>query len=155
MKAAGGAWGTMLPSPRKQQGGRMSTQAGYGRRAGWITFAAMIMFAVGFLRIISAIRYFDDSADINNLTLGLFGSNLWTWGLWDLIIAALALFAGVSLLGGGTFGRVIGYIWGIFVIVQSFVIIGQAPWFAAAMIALASLVIYGLATTAGDEEGAL
>jgi hypothetical protein len=125
----------------------MSTREVYERRPGWITFAALVMFAVGFLRIITAIRYFDDSADVNNLTLGLYGDNLWAWGIWDLFIAALALCAGVSLLGGGGFGRVIGYIWGVVVIVQSFVIIGQAPWFAAAMIALASLVIYGLAST--------
>jgi hypothetical protein len=31
--------------------------------------------------------------------------------------------------------------------VNSFLIIGIAPWFAAAMIALAILVIYGLAST--------
>ena len=129
----------------------MSTQAGYEKRTGWVTFAAMVMFAVGFIRIISAIRYFDDSSDVANLTRGLYGGNLWAWGIWDLFIAGLALFAGVSLLGGGTFGRVIGYIWGVVVIVQSFVIIGEAPWFAAAMIALASLVIYGLASTAGEE----
>jgi hypothetical protein len=106
------------------------------------------MFAVGFIRIITAIRYFDDSADVNNLTLGLYGDNLWAWGIWDLFIAALALCAGVSLLAGGGFGRVIAYIWGVVVIVQSFLIIGQAPWFAAAMIVLASLVLYGLASTA-------
>lgn len=130
----------------------MSTRDVYERRPGWITFAALVMFAVGFLRIITAIRYFDDSADVNNLTLGLYGDNLWAWGIWDLFIAALALCAGVSLLGGGGFGRVIGYIWGVVVIVQSFVIIGQAPWFAATMIALASLVIYGLASTSEWRE---
>ena len=56
------------------------------------------MFAVGFARIISAITYFDNSDDVNNLTAGLFGDSSWSWGLWDLIIAALALFAGWSLL---------------------------------------------------------
>ena len=52
----------------------MSTQAVYDKRPGWITFAAIMMFAVGFLRIISAIRYFDDSADVNNLTRGCSGA---------------------------------------------------------------------------------
>ena len=41
----------------------------------------------------------------------------------------LALWAGYSLLGGNTFGRVIGYAWGVLVIVQSFMIISYAPWF--------------------------
>jgi hypothetical protein len=62
-------------------------------------------------------------------------------------IGGLALWAAYSLLAGGEFGRVIAYIWAIVVIVNSFLIIGIAPWFAAAMIALAVLVVYGLAST--------
>ena len=41
----------------------MSTSA-YDTRSGWVTFAAIMMFAVGFARIISAITYFDDSNDV-------------------------------------------------------------------------------------------
>jgi hypothetical protein len=132
----------------------MSTQVAYDRRPGWVTFAAIVMFAVGFLRIISAISYFADSHKINDLTSGLFSSHLWAWGLWDLLIACLALFAGYSLLGGGGFGRVIAYIWGVLVIVQGFLTIGVAPWFSAAMIALASLVVFGLASAADWSEEA-
>jgi hypothetical protein len=130
----------------------MSTQAVYDKRPTWITFSAIVMLAVGFIRIISAIRFFDDSADVANLTFGLFGDNLWAWGIWDLIVAALALFAGGSLLSGGTFGRVFGYIWAVVAIVQSFAIIEQAPWFGTATIALAALVIYGLASTSDWSE---
>ena len=78
----------------------MSTSA-YDTRSGWVTFSAILMFAVGFARVISAITYFDDSNDVNNLTAGLFGDSLWAWGFWDLVIAALALFAGWSLLSNG------------------------------------------------------
>ena len=129
----------------------MSTYADHGRGSGWLTFAAILMFAVGFARIISAITYFDDADSINDLTNSIFGDNLWAAGVWDLVIAGLALLAGWSLLGGGGFGKVIAYIWAVVVIVQSFVIIGVAPWFAVAMIVLAVLVVYGLAT-AGDER---
>jgi hypothetical protein len=118
-------------------------------RSGWLTFAAILMFAVGFVRIVSAIRYFDNGQEINNLTAGLFGDSLWAWGVWDLIVAALALFGGFSLLTGGGFGRLVGYLWGVVVIVQGFLIIEQAPWYGAAAITLAVLVIYGLATTSG------
>ena len=118
-------------------------------RSGWLTFAAILMFAVGFVRIVSAIRYFDDGQEINNLTAGLFGDSLWAWGIWDLCIAALALFGGFSLLTGGGFGRVVAYIWGVLVMVQGFLIIQQAPWYGAAAIALAVLVVYGLSATAG------
>lgn len=128
----------------------MSTQA-YDRRSGWVTFAAMVMFAVGFARIISAIAYFDNSNDVANLTGGLFGGSLWAWGLWDLCISALALFAGWSLLSNGGYGRVVGYIWGISVMVNGFLILGTAPWYGAVAITLATLVIYGLATSSPSE----
>jgi hypothetical protein len=122
------------------------------KRPAWLTFAAVVMFSVGILRIISAIYYFADSVRINNIANGAFENNLWLWGIWDLGIAVLALWAGYSLLSGETFGRVIGYLWGMLVIIQSFMIIGWTPWFATAMLVLAALVIYGLAVTSDYRE---
>ncbi|HEU5207514.1 MAG TPA: hypothetical protein VFT94_07880 [Gaiellaceae bacterium] len=119
-------------------------------RRGWVVFAAIVMFSVGCLRVISGISYLSDSHKVNDLTLGLFGDNLWAWGLWDLGIAALALWAGYSLLSGGSFGRVVAYVWAVLVIVNSFLIIGVAPWFAALMIALAVFVVYGLASSPSE-----
>jgi hypothetical protein len=130
----------------------MSTRAAYGRQSGWLTFAAVVMFSIAFLRIISAISYFSDSRKVNDLSAGLFGDSLWAWGIWDLCLAALALFAGYSLLGGGGFGRVVGYVWAVVTIVESFLIIGLAPWYAAGAIALATLVIYGLAVSPEAEQ---
>jgi len=119
----------------------------YASRTGWIMLAAIVMFSVGVFRIISGISYLANSHKINDYTAGFFGDNMWAWGLWDLGITAIAIWAAFSLLSGGEFGRVIAYLWAILVIINSFLIIGIAPWFAAAMIALAILVIYGLAST--------
>ena len=124
------------------------------RRSGWTMFAAVVLFSVGFLRIISGISYLSDSNKVNDLTLGLFGDSLWAWGLWDLGIAVVALYAGYSLLGGGTFGRVVAYLWAVLVIVNSFLIMGVAPWFAFTMIALAVLVVYGLASSVKETAAA-
>ena len=130
----------------------MSTVSAYERRSGWIMLAAVVMLSVGFFRIISGISYLADSHKVNDFSSGVFGDNLWAWGLWDLGIAALALYAAYSLVEGGEFGRVIAYLWGILVIVNSFLVMGAAPWFAAAMIALAVLVIYGLASTPREAD---
>jgi len=124
------------------------------RRSGWTMFAAVVLFSVGFLRIISGISYLSDSNKVNDLTLGLFGDSLWAWGLWDLGIAVVALYAGYSLLGGGTFGKVVAYLWAVLVIVNSFLIMGVAPWFAFTMIALAVLVVYGLASSPKEASAA-
>ena len=48
----------------------------YASRTGWIMLAAIVMFSVGLLRIISGISYLVDSHKVNDLTLGLFGDNL-------------------------------------------------------------------------------
>jgi hypothetical protein len=124
----------------------------YEKRPGWLTFAAVVLFAITFTRVISAINYFGDGAQINDLTNSVFGNHLWAWGIWDLCLALLALVAAISLLGGGGFGRVIAYIWAVWAIVQSFLIIGVAPWYAAAMIVLAALVIYGVSSSAEWSE---
>jgi hypothetical protein len=122
------------------------------KRPGWLTFAAVVLFAVGIMRAISAIYYFANSHRVNDLTLGAFSDNLWLWGLWDAGIAVLALWAGYSLLSGNTFGRVIGYIWAIVVVVQSLMILSWAPWYGFAALALALLVMYALSTTSDWKE---
>jgi len=123
----------------------MSTQEQIERLNGWSAFAAIVMFSVGVLRVVSGISYLADSRKVNDLSLGLFGDNMWAWGIWDLGIGIAALFAAYSLLGNGTYGKIVTYLWAVLVIVNSFLIIGFAPWFAAGMIALAVLVVYGVA----------
>jgi magnesium-transporting ATPase (P-type) len=131
----------------------MSTQAYSGlNRPGWLTFAAVVMFSVGILRFISALYYFADSTRVANVTAGAFGDHLFLWGLWDLLIAVLAVWAGYSLLSGNTFGRVVGYFWAILVIVQSFLVLEYAPWFGFAALLLAMFVIYALSATSEWRE---
>ena len=119
-------------------------------RRGWVVFAAIVMFSVGVFRAISGISYLANSNKINDFTHGLFGDNMWAWGIWDLVIAVIAIWAGYSLLGGGSFGRVVSYVWAVLVIVNSFAVMGYAPWYAFAMIALAVFVIYGLASSPSE-----
>ena len=48
-------------------------------RPGWLTFAAVVMFSVAVLRVISAVYYFADSHRVNDLSLGAFGHHLFLW----------------------------------------------------------------------------
>jgi hypothetical protein len=124
------------------------------QRPGWLTFAAVVMIAIGIERVIAAIYYFAESARIADLRLGAFGGHLFLWGIWELVIAGLAVWASTSLLRGETFGRVIGYIWAIVVIVENFTSINFAPWSSSASLVIAALVIYALSTTSGWREPA-
>jgi hypothetical protein len=121
-------------------------------RPSWLTFAAVVLFSVGLLRIVTAAFYLANSARINNLYGGAFGHNVFVWGVWDLVIAGLAILGGYSLLRGHRLGRAIGYAWAILVIVQSFLLFRYAPWFAFAALILAVLVIYALSSTGRWKE---
>ena len=121
-------------------------------RPGWLTFAAVVLLSVGILRIITAISYFANSSKVDDLSHGLFGGQLWAWGLWDLVIAGLALWGGWSLLGGNSFGRAIGYVWAGLVLIQSFLILAWATWFGFLAMAIATLVMFALASTSEWRE---
>ena len=131
----------------------MSTRASSERQSGWVEFSAVVLFAVAFFRIIEAIAYLSKSHKLNDVSDGYFSNHVWGWGAWDLVIAVLAIFAGLSLLKGGGFGRVIAYIWAIIAIVNSFMIIDIAPWFAVSTMVLAGFVVYGLAMNPEEGEG--
>jgi hypothetical protein len=121
-------------------------------RPGWLTFAAVVMFSVGVLQFISAIYFLANSTRINDLTNGAFGAHAWVWGIWDLVLAALSLTAGYSLLRGHTYGRVITYLWAGLVTVEGFLMLRQAPWSGFLSVVLAVLVIYAVSSTSGWAE---
>src|SRR5262245_63860001 len=97
-------------------------------RPGWLTFAAVVMLWVGVGRVISAIYYFADSHRVNDLALGAFGGHLFLWGIWDLIIAAIAFWAGWSLLHGDKGARSVGCLFAGRLLVQSFLAMTYPPW---------------------------
>jgi hypothetical protein len=132
----------------------MSTQDAFSsfNRPGWLTFAAVVMFAVGVMQAISGIYFLADSQRIANVSGGAFGRHTVVLGIWELIIAGVSFAGGYSLLGGHTFGRVIGYLWATLVIVESFLLFHTEPWYAFASLLLGVLVIYALSTTSGWTE---
>ena len=48
----------------------------------------------------------------------------------------------------------IGYVWAIVLIIQSFLIVSYAPWYGFAAMLLAILVIFALSSTSEYREGA-
>jgi hypothetical protein len=126
----------------------LSTQTESGRRRpAWLTFAAVVLIAVGCARIISAIYYFADSDRVSDVSSGPFAHHLIYWGVWDLFIAALALSGGLALLKQKDVGFVLGYGFAGLLIVQSLLMFAADPWYAFAGLILAILIIHALATS--------
>jgi hypothetical protein len=72
-------------------------------------------------------------------------ANFAFWGILDLIIAIIALYAGIEILRGGTYGIVVGYLFAVVGAIRWLFVIPAAPVLAVVVIALCVMVIYGLA----------
>ena len=115
------------------------------RRPSLITYAAIMMFALGGFHVLIAISEFANSTWVlSRLDIQLFIQSLIIWGVIDLIIGAIALYAGFSILSGGTFGWLMGVAFACVGIIRWLFYIPVSPLLAIAIIALDVLIIYGL-----------
>jgi hypothetical protein len=128
-----------ISDPLERSGGAVA------HRPGMLTFAAIIMFMVAGFEALSAILAFAGTGwwvtDMGNLVY----TNFALWGVLDLVIALIALYAGISLLRGGSFGRGMAYVFAVVGAVRWLFVIPAAPILAVVVIALCVMVVYALA----------
>jgi hypothetical protein len=131
------------------------SRAAAHRRPGMLTFAAVIMFVVAGFEALSALLNFAGTGWWVTATGNLVYANFVVWGILDLIIALIALYAGIDILRGGTYGLIVGYIFAVVGALRWLFVIPAAPVLAVVVIALCVMVVYGLARyTDYFDEGA-
>src|SRR5438105_15559275 len=119
--------------------------------AGSAIFAAVLLLVVGALNIIYGIRAVDNASFFANDTQYVF-SSLHTWGWVSIILGALQLTGGVSLFGGGLYGRIIGIVAATLGAVASLLNIGGAhPWWSVGIFAISLIGVDGRLTY-GERE---
>lgn len=118
------------------------------RRPGMVTFAAIMMFIAGGFEIVFAISEFSNAAWLNSTAYGNFGGYLWLWGIVDLILAGIIIYAGYDLLRGGQFGFILGVMLAVISSIRWFFYIPWAPFLALVVIAVDILIIFGLTANA-------
>ena len=137
------------PMPGGGVGGGMESplrsRAAAHRRPGILTFAAVMMFVVAGLEALSALLEFAGTGWWVTSTGDLLYTNFVFWGILDLIIAAIALYAGIDILRGGTNGLFMGYLFAVVGAIRWLFVIPAAPVLSVVVIALCVMVIYGLA----------
>src|SRR5215204_7451717 len=111
------------------------TRAATHRRPGMLTFAAVIMFVVAGLEALSALLNFAGTGWWVTEAGNLVYANFVFWGILDLIIALIALYAGIDILRGGTFGVVMGFLFASFGLVRWLFVIPAAPILSVVVIA--------------------
>ncbi len=123
-------------------------------RPGMVTFAAVLMFVVAGLEALSALLAFTGTGWWVTEAGNLVYANFVFWGIVDLIVALIALYAGIDLLRGGSFGRTMGYLFAIVAAIRWLFVIPAAPVLAVVVIALCVMVIYALARYSDQLESA-
>lgn len=124
------------------------------RGTGRAVFAATLLLLVGTINIIYGIGALDDARIFVNDTRYIF-TNLNTMGWALIILGVIQLTAGLSLIAGNTYGRVVGVIAGsLGALGALFSIGGNNPWWSLGVFALCVWVVYGLIVFGEDERAA-
>ena len=117
---------------------------------GRAVFVAILLLIAGVLNVIYGIAALGNGHFFTGSVYAF--STLHTWGWITIIIGVIQLAAGISLMGGGGFGRVIGIIAAALGAVESLLSIGGPhPFWAVGIFAICLWVLHGLVIY-GPEE---
>ena len=119
------------------------------RGTGRAMFVAILLLIAGTLNVIYGIGAVSNAHFFDN-TQYVF-SSLHTWGWITIIIGAIQLLAGFSLLGGGAFGWVIGLFAASVGALEALLSVGGThPWWSLGIFAICLWVIAGLVQLGED-----
>jgi hypothetical protein len=120
------------------------------RGVGRTLFVAILLEIAGILNIIYGIAAVSNAHFFDNTQFAF--SSLHTWGWITIIIGIIQLGAGLSLMGGGAFGRVIGIIAASIGALESLLSVGGThPFWSLGIFALCLWILHGLVVY-GEEE---
>ena len=115
------------------------------RGVGTAMFVAILLTVAGVLNLIYGIAAVGDSHFWAGETRFVF-SSLHTWGWITIILGGIQLTAGLSLMTGGAYGRIVGLIAATLGAIGALLDIGgPSPWWAIGVFAICVICIHGLA----------
>jgi hypothetical protein len=107
-------------------------------------FAAILLLIAGTLNIIYGIAGVSNANFYSGNTHYVF-SSLHTWGWITIVLGVIQLTAGLSLLGGGLYGRLIGIFAASLGAIGALLSVGGAyPFWSLGVFALCVIIIHGL-----------
>jgi hypothetical protein len=121
------------------------------RGAGRVVFAAIMLLVVGSLNVIYGIGALAEAhIYVNDSRYVLTNLNVLGWVL--ILLGAIQLTGGFSLMAGNAYGRVIGIIAGSVGAIGALLSIGGAyPWWSLGIFFLCCWIVYGIVVF-GDED---
>lgn len=140
------------PGERQQEG---SVVAAVDREGtGWVLFAAIALGVAGIMRIFDAIWAFQYHGALpENLENAIFGHSLKTYGWIFLVVAAVYIFAALTVVSGSQVARWIGIIAGAVGAISAIWWMPYYPIWSLLYVAVGALVTYALVVHGGPIEG--
>jgi hypothetical protein len=112
---------------------------------GFVFFAGIMLLVIGCFNVIyGLVALFKDTYFVVTRA-GLLGFDITTWGWITLILGIIEIFAGLAILGGQTWGRIVGIIVAFLSMLHQFSLMNANPLWSLLIIALDVVVIYALA----------
>jgi hypothetical protein len=122
------------------------------RGAGRVVLASVLLLIAGTLNIIYGIGALDD-ANIFTGDRRYILTNLNTLGWVLIVLGVIQLGGGFSLMGGGTYGRVIGVIGGGLGAIAALLSIGGSyPWWSLGIFFLCLWIVHGILVYGSDDR---
>jgi hypothetical protein len=124
------------------------------RGSGRVTFAGVLLLIAGTLNVIYGIGSLDKAnIFVNDQRFILTNLNTLGWVL--IVLGAIQITGGFSLLGGNTYGRVLGIIGASLGAIGALLSIGgNNPWWSLAIFVLCVYVLYGILVYGADAKAA-
>jgi len=124
------------------------------RGLGRAVFAAILLLIAGTLNLIYGIAAISDAHFYTDSGTHYVISSLHTWGWVTVLLALIQIGAGLSLLAGGAFGRIIGIIAASLGALGALLAVGGAyPFWSLGIFAICLIVIHGLVVYGEPIEG--
>ncbi len=121
---------------------------------GRVLFVAILLLMAGTLNLIYGFGAIGNAHFFTSSTSYVF-ANLHTWGWITVILGVIQLTAGVSLMGGNAYGRIIGIFGAALGALESLLAVGgNYPFWSLGVFALCLWILHGLVIYGGDEVGA-
>jgi hypothetical protein len=135
-------------TPERYSGGYVGDEGAHGD--GWVSFAGVMLLIIGTLNFIGGIAAIDNAHFYVANAQYVF-SDLNTWGWIILITGAVQVLAGLGLFARNQFARWLGVGFASLNMLAQFLFFPAQPLWSIAIIAVDTLIIYGLVAYGGRE----
>jgi len=115
------------------------------------TFGAIVLVTVGALAVLEGISAIAKDAVYVATPSYVYELDLTTWGWIHLLLGAGGLAAGIAILAGQDWGRMVGIAFAVAGIIANFLSLPYYPWWSIIVIALYVAVIWALTSTFGRD----